>query len=299
MKNVLKKNPLKRKLVQFAAFGFTNSRIANFAGGKLYTGAWKKFCTPGLNCYSCPAASFACPIGALQAVSGSQKFNFSFYAVGFLLAVGVLLGRFVCGWLCPFGLVQELFHKIPSPKFKLWRWLKLVKYAVLIIFVIVLPVAVTDYVGLGKPAFCQYICPSGTLLGGLPLLAAHPELKSAIGGLFSLKMVILIAVIAGCVLVYRFFCKVLCPLGAIYGLLNKFSVYRLEVDGGRCVNCGACARACKMEVDPVRSPDSAECIRCGVCAAACRQGAIRLGFWPVKSQKSAKTSGVTDSGQKS
>lgn len=287
MKNMLIKNPLKRKLVQLAAFGFTNSRLANFFGGKLYTGAWKNFCTPGLNCYSCPAASFACPIGALQAVSSSQKFNFSFYVVGFLLAVGVLLGRFVCGWLCPFGLVQELIYKIPAPKFKLWRGLKYVKYVVLVVFAIALPVAVTDYVGLGKPAFCQYICPSGTLLGGLPMLAAHPELRSALGWLFSLKTAVLVVTIVGCVLVYRFFCKVLCPLGAIYGLLNKLSVYHLEVDGERCVRCGACARACKMEVDPVKSPGSAECIRCGECAAACPKGAIRLGFRAAKPENAS------------
>ena len=105
------KNPVKRKLLQIAAFGFSNFHIGNFKGGELYTGAWKKFCNPGLNCYSCPAASFACPIGALQAVSGSTNYNFSFYVIGFLLAVGILFGRFICGWFCPFGLIQELINK--------------------------------------------------------------------------------------------------------------------------------------------------------------------------------------------
>ncbi len=89
-------NSIRRKLIQIAAFGFSNSHAANFLSGKLYTGRWKQFCNPGLNCYSCPAASFACPVGALQAVSGSMNLNFSFSAAGFLLAAGVLLGRFVC-----------------------------------------------------------------------------------------------------------------------------------------------------------------------------------------------------------
>lgn len=84
-------NVIKRKLIQIAAFGFTNSHLGNFAGGKLYTGKWKQFCNPGLNCYSCPAATLACPIGAMQAVAGSMQYNFSFYVVGFLLAAGVLL----------------------------------------------------------------------------------------------------------------------------------------------------------------------------------------------------------------
>lgn len=286
-------NKVKRKLIQIAAFGFSNSHVANFAGGKLYTGKWKQFCNPGLNCYSCPAASFACPIGALQAVSGSMNFNFSFYVVGFLLAVGALLGRFVCGWLCPFGLIQELLHKIPSRKLRLPKALTYLKYAVLLIFVMILPVTATNYMGMGKPAFCQFICPSGTLLGGLPMLGTHPELRKTIGSLFSVKLVILLVTLVGCVFVFRFFCKTLCPLGAIYGLLNKVSVYHLEVDKEACVHCGKCARACQMDVDPVRHPRSAECIRCGACAAACPKQAIRLGFGRgCKSKKHPKHPGT-------
>lgn len=271
-------NNIKRKFVQIAAFGFTNLHVGNFKGGELYTGSWKQFCNPGLNCYSCPAASFACPIGALQAVSGSMNFNISFYVVGFLLAVGVLFGRLICGWLCPFGLVQELIHKIPSPKWKIWKGFRVVKYFILAVFVILLPVAATNYMGMGKPAFCQYICPSGTLFGGIPMLSTHPELQQTIGALFSLKMAILVLTVIGCVFVYRFFCKVMCPLGAVYGVLNKISIYHLEVNKDQCVNCGKCARICKMDVDPTKTPDSAECIRCGACAAACPAKAIHMGF---------------------
>lgn len=279
-------NTIKRKLIQVAAFGFTNLHVGNFKGGELYTGSWKKFCNPGLNCYSCPAASLACPIGALQAVSGSMNFNFSFYVVGFLLAVGVLFGRLICGWVCPFGLIQELIHKIPSHKFKIWKGLRIVKYLILIVFVIILPVVATNYMGMGKPAFCQYICPSGTLLGGIPMLSTHPELQKTIGALFSLKMVILVAIILGCVFVYRFFCKVICPLGAIYGLLNKISIYHLDVNKDQCVNCGKCAKVCKMDVNPVETPNSAECIRCGECVAACPTKAIYMGFCSGKKEAS-------------
>ncbi len=272
------KHSIKRKIVQLAAFGYSNPYLKNFMGGKLYQGKWKQFCNPGLNCYSCPAASLACPIGALQAVSGSVNFKFSFYVVGILLAVGVLLGRAVCGWLCPFGLFQELLHKFPSPKLKLKKAFIYVKYVVLVVFVIVLPIAVTDYMGMGKPAFCQYICPAGTLEGGIPLLLSHKALRQTIGSLFTLKMTILIVTIIGCVLIYRFFCRVFCPLGAIYGLLNEISIYRLEIDAHKCVSCGKCKRICKMEVDPVKTPASAECIRCGACADTCPEGAICLQF---------------------
>lgn len=272
------KNPVKRKIIQIAAFGFSNLHLLNFNGGKIYRGSWKQFCNPGLNCYSCPAASLACPVGALQAVSGSMNFKFSFYVVGLLLAFGVALGRAVCGWLCPFGLMQELVHRIPSPKLKLKKGFVYIKYVILVVFVFVLPVAATNYMGMGKPAFCQYICPAGTLEGGIPLLAAHEELRQTIGPLFFLKLALLLATIAGCVLIYRFFCRAACPLGAIYGLMNKISVCRLRVDGQKCVSCGKCRKICKMEVDPVKNPDSAECIRCGACAAACPADAIHIGF---------------------
>lgn len=269
---------IKRKLLQLIAFGFSNAHLLNFHGGKIYKGKWKQFCAPGLNCYSCPAASFACPIGALQAVNGSMHFNFSFYATGTLFAFGVILGRAVCGWLCPFGLIQELIHRVPSPKRKLKKGFLYIKYIVLIIFVLLLPITATNYMGMGSPAFCQYICPAGTLEGGIPLLSAHAELRQTIGPLFSLKMIILIITLSGCVFIYRFFCRILCPLGAIYGLMNKISLYHLEADEHKCINCGICKKVCKMEVDPVKTPDSMECIRCGACAHSCPADAIHLGF---------------------
>jgi len=271
-------NAVKRKLIQIAAFGFSNIHLGNFKSGAIYKGKWKQFCNPGLNCYSCPAAGFACPIGALQAVNGSMNFNFSFYAAGFLLAIGVMFGRLICGFWCPFGLIQELLHKIPFPKRRLPAFLRYLKYIILAVFVIILPVVATNYMGMGKPAFCQYICPAGTLEGGLPLLASHPELRQVIGKLFSLKAVILLGTILGCMSIYRFFCKALCPLGAIYGLLNKISVYHLTVDKDKCIGCGKCAKTCKMDVDPVKNPASAECIRCGECREVCPVQAIILGF---------------------
>lgn len=269
---------IRRKMIQIVAFGLSNAHVGNFAKGTIYKGPWKQFCNPGLNCYSCPSASAACPIGALQAVTGSMDFSFSFYVVGFLLAVGVLLGRVVCGFLCPFGLIQELIHRIPSPKLRLPGWPRALKYVILVVFVGLMPVLLTDFMGMGQPAFCQYICPSGTLLGALPLLAVREELRAALGGLFLLKVFLLAVTLVGCVLVYRFFCKTLCPLGAIYGVLNRVSLWRLEVDERKCVHCEKCARVCRMDVDPVRTPDSPECIRCGACAEACPAHAIKLGF---------------------
>mgnify|MGYP002852291364 CR=1 FL=1 len=269
---------LHRKLIQVASFGFTNPFINHFFSGKLYTGKLKSFCSPGLNCYSCPAAAFSCPIGALQAVSTSKKFSVSFYVIGFLLALGTILGRAVCAFLCPFGLLQELLNKIPSPKFKLWKPLRYVKFAILLLFVLILPVADTNYAGVGDPTFCKYICPQGTFEAALPLLTTHQELHSALGILFFIKLAILICVLILCIFCHRFFCKLLCPLGAIYGLCNKFSILKLSVNKESCIKCGKCTSTCKMEVDPKTNPNSIECIRCGECTHVCPVHALKLEF---------------------
>lgn len=275
---------IKRKIIQIAAFGYSNTYLGNFVNGQLYKGKWKQFCNPGLNCYSCPAARLACPIGSMQAVSESISFKMSFYVLGFVLAIGVLFGRAICGFICPFGLIQELIYKIPSPKKKIRKSLTYVKYVLLVVFVLVLPILHTNNAGMGEPAFCEYICPAGTLEAGLPMLATHPELRAIIGSLFSVKMLILIITLVGCVIVCRFFCKVMCPLGAIYGILNKISVCHMEIHKDSCISCGKCRRVCPMDVNPVANPNSAECIRCGKCTACCPKKALSFS-WRYRSKK--------------
>ena len=256
----------------------TNRHLPNFLKGGLYQGTGKTVCVPGLNCYSCPAASAACPIGALQAVVGSSKFRFSYYITGFLILLGVLLGRFVCAFLCPFGWFQELLHKIPAKKLstKKLRPLRYLKYAVLLLAVFLLPAVLVSEAGIGEPFFCKYLCPQGVLEGAIPLSLANSGIRSALGGLFTWKLGILLAVIVLSVVFYRPFCKWLCPLGAFYALFNKISLFRMKVDRDKCVSCGKCAKACKMDVDVTKTPDHTECIRCGMCIRACPVGAVRF-----------------------
>ncbi len=267
-----------RLWVQVCFTALTNGYAAGFFKGKIYTGSTKAICVPGLNCYSCPGALGSCPIGSLQAVLGSRNYKFSFYILGFLMMVGAVFGRFVCGWLCPFGLVQDLLHKIPFPK-KLRklpgdRWLRWLKVVLLVLFVILLPLFVVDIIGQGDPWFCKYVCPSGTLTAGLPLVATNPALQAAVGWLFAWKGLILAVVVLLSIVVYRPFCRYLCPLGVIYGLFNPIAFYRLRVDEEKCTSCGACQRACKLDIPVWRKPNSMECIRCGDCRRACPHGAI-------------------------
>ena len=281
-----------RTLVQLAFAALTNGYAAGFAQGKIYRGPGKLVCVPGLNCYSCPGAVGSCPLGSLQAVLTGRTHKFPFYVLGFLLLFGALFGRLVCGWLCPFGLVQDLLHKIPFVK-KLRRLpgeraLRYLKYAVLIGFVIVLPLVVLDIVGQGQPWFCKYICPSGTLFAGIPLIASNPPLRAALGWLFTWKAAILLALVLLSIVLWRPFCRYLCPLGAIYGLFNPVAVYRFRIDEDRCTDCGACKAACKLDIDVRRTPNSAECVRCGACRRACPHGAIRTGGRCAAQQTAAR-----------
>lgn len=274
-----KKRPVSlRTWVQICFTALTNGYATGFVNGKIFQGPTKKLCLPGLNCYSCPGSLGACPIGSLQAVLSDRNYNFAFYVVGFLLLVGASAGRFVCGWLCPFGLIQDLLHKIPfiqkHKKLPGDRILRYLKYVILLGFVIILPLTVLDIVGQGSPWFCKYICPSGTLFAGIPLIASNPPLQAALGWLFTWKIAILVVLVLLSIIVFRPFCRYLCPLGAIYGLFNPIALYRFKISDHKCTKCSACQKACPMDIKVYKTPNSPECIRCGKCKVTCPHSAI-------------------------
>lgn len=285
-----------RGWMQAGATLLTNIHLPNFFRGGIYQGKGKSVCVPGLNCYSCPAASGACPIGSFQAVVGSSKFGFSYYITGFLILLGVLLGRFICGFLCPFGWLQELLHKIPSKKLstKKLKPLTYLKYIILLLAVVLLPALAVNDVGMGDPFFCKYICPQGVLEGAIPLSLVNEGIRAALGTLFVQKLFILLAVVALSILFYRPFCKWICPLGAFYALLNKISLLEIKMDEQKCVSCGKCAASCKMDVDVRKTPNHAECIRCGKCITACPAEALcfHYGFGSSHKKKEQQTNEI-------
>lgn len=205
-----------RGIVQLSAAVLFNGYGAGFQKGKLFTGKSKAVCVPVLNCYSCPGALGACPIGALQTVLGGNH-QFPFYVMGFLMLFGIVLGRLVCGFLCPFGLVQDLIHKIPVRKWKVPEKLdkpaRRLKYVVLLVLVFLLPAFLVTETGIVEPYFCKYLCPAGTLGGGIAQMIANPALRELAGLLFGWKVLVLVLILAASVLIHRPFCRYLCPLG--------------------------------------------------------------------------------------
>ena len=267
-----------RLFLQLAFAALSNGYLKGFFRGKIFQGDSKALCVPGMNCYSCPGALFACPMGALQSALSSRSFHASLYVFGLLVVFGTLLGRGICGFLCPFGLIQDLLHRIPFPK-KIRKLpgekiLRLIKYLLLLLFAILLPMVVLDATGAGEVWFCKYVCPVGTLEAGVPLVLLNKGFQSVVGFLYAWKLTILGVILVLSLFLWRPFCRYLCPLGALYGFFNRFALYRFRIDETKCVSCGACQKACKMDIPVWKKPNSMDCVRCGACRDACPTGAI-------------------------
>ena len=269
--------PTTRRLVQLYAAVLYNAHLKGFVEGKIYTGPLKAVCAPGLNCYSCPGAVAACPLGALQNALASSASRPAFYVVGMLMLFGLALGRVICGWLCPFGLIQELLYRVPTPKLKknrVTRTLCWFKYVALAVFVVLIPL-IYAFRRYPLPAFCKYICPAGTLEGAVGLLSnpVNADLFGMLGVLFTQKFIIMVVILSACVFVYRAFCRFVCPLGAIYGLFARIALVGMRVDESSCTGCGACVRACPTDI---RRVGDHECVHCGLCMNVCPEKAISL-----------------------
>ena len=265
----------KRRLIQLYAALLTNANLKGFVSGNIYMGETKNACVPGLNCYSCPGAAGACPLGALQNALASSGKRAPYYMFGIIMLYGIILGRTICGFLCPFGLIQDLLHKIKTPKLKKNRVTKVLsyfKYVLLVLFVVIFPLAYA-LKDMPLPGFCKYICPAGTLGGAISLLLnpKNEGMFEMLGPLFTWKFALLAIILAACVFIYRAFCRFICPLGALYGLFNKFAILGIKLEKPKCTNCGLCLSKCQMDI---REVGDHECINCGECMSVCPTKAI-------------------------
>lgn len=281
-----------QRISQTVGVLLSHGYFAVFFSGHIYRGTLKGLCLPFISCYACPMAVFSCPIGSLQHFMTIR--TIPLLLLGILGLVGATAGRMACGWLCPFGLLQDMLQKIPTRKIQIPRALYNLKYLSLALLVIIIPFLT------GAPWFSK-LCPFGTLSAGIPwvLIGARgaPSEHAVIapeevGSLFALKLLVLAVFLGLFVVTRRPFCLTTCPLGAFFSLFNRFSVVRLRVRES-CRSCGACQKKCPVGLQVSVDANSRECVRCLRCTT-CKHVSVEIGsavLMPVLRARETVTDG--------
>ncbi len=249
-----------RRLFQFLTGFMANLQIFNFITARLYTGKLKSIPFPIMNCYACPASVYSCPIGTLSHFLVISKIPL--LTVGIIAAVSFTSGRWICGWICPFGLIQDLLHKIPSMKFDLPRPFVYLKYLMLIFGVILLPFLFKEHY------FCM-VCPTGTIEAGIYWVAASSMILNMAGPFFLFKLAFGSMFLYGSIFIKRPFCRYICPLGAFFSIFNKLSIVNFKVEKEDCIECNLCKKSCPVNYPIYEDPNSPACLRCLNCVRVC------------------------------
>lgn len=217
---------------------------------------------PGLHCYACPLAVTVCPIGLIQnlIVFGTIPF----FWIGAIVAYGLIVGRGFCGWFCPFGTLNDL---LAFRKVRIRDSLSYSKYTVLVATLI----AAWYF---ADTMFCK-VCPAASIEASIPYLLLGVAKANRP---FLIHMGTLAGTLVGMVVIARFWCRYLCPMGAILSLFNRVSFLHLRLTPDRCTACRACAKSCPMGLEPHLEHDSHNCIKCGECVEACKLGALYLRY---------------------
>jgi len=257
-----------RRITQVAGCFLANAYVSVWFRDKIYKGPLKGTCLPFIYCHACPSAIFSCPMGTFQHYAVVHQVPF--FLLGHLMVIGLLVGRMACGWLCPFGLVQDLVHvksrTIHVPD-HVARALRIIPYLTLGLLVIAIPYYTSEH-------WFSKLCPLGTMVAGIPwvlwnpidpetgeqLLASKPP-----GLLFAIKIILLSGFVLLFVWVKRPFCRFVCPMGLIWSFFNKISVLQLAVDTANCDRCDTCHKTCPVDIKVYEDPNSTSCIRCLKC----------------------------------
>jgi polyferredoxin len=241
-----------------------NSYFKVFQTRRIYAGPIRQLCIPGLSCHACPSAVAGCPIGMLQHFAAAH--SFPFYLIGFLGLIGLTSGRFTCGWLCPFGLLQDVSYAFKRLTVRIPKLLNYGKYVVLLVLAIIIPYITNEH-------WFSKLCPCGALIAGIPWALWNPTdpvfgiaaiAPESIGTLFWVKLTILGVFLILFLLIKRPFCRTICPLGAIYSLFNRISLVSLK-QASICQDCGKCRELCPVDLEARTEINSANCIKCLDC----------------------------------
>jgi polyferredoxin len=187
-----------------------------------------------------------------------------------------LSGSLACGWACPFGFLQDGLARVPTPKLAPPAWTGHLRYVVLLGLVLALPLILGAR---GIPyedqaiSICR-LCPAGALEAGLPY--SVQGFLTGGGWMMSwFKTGILVAFVGSALFVHRPWCRMLCPLGGLLALFNRFSLFHLRFNARECAECSLCRSRCPMGVKVDQAVNVTGCIRCLECVQC---GAIEPAF---------------------
>jgi len=247
---------------------------------------WHTMCSPVFHCYACPLATFACPIGVLAQFSALHVFPFM--AIGLLVAVGAVFGSLVCGWVCPFGFLQDLAAKAPTPKFDLPKFAGHFRYVMLVGTVLAVPY----FFGEGHPLFVCRICPAGALEAAVPNMISQGVAGQQIVWPNAVKLIVLGLFLLVIFFMRRPWCRLLCPLGAIFSLFNRVSAFFLRFNANECTHCERCHQLCEYGLQPEKTPNDLSCIRCLECTRCSPQALSLASIFERGQTKSIKPGNV-------
>ena len=265
-----------RALIQWLSLIFSNAYLGFLSTKQVYQGSLKSICVPVLNCHSCPSALFSCPIGTIQHFMTLRKFPYLLTA--YLALIGISVGSLACGWLCPFGLMQDLLYKVKSVKIRIAQKLSSLRYLVLFFLVILFPLVTQE-------TWFSKLCPMGTFEAAIPWVLWNPTIPvygepavstHSLGWLFIVKLLIALAFLGFFIVAKRPFCRLACPLGAIFGFFNRHSILQLKVDPHGCTDCQQCKVNCPVDINISDDPGSSACVRCFHCVK-CANVRIQIG----------------------
>ena len=215
---------------------------------------------PGIHCYACPWAITICPIGLAQnmIIFGTVPY----FWIGMIVVYGLAAGRGFCGWFCPFGTLNDLLS------FRKVRILKSISFSKYVVLAGTLLAAWA----FADTLFCK-LCPVASVEASIPYLILG---VARVNRPFLIHMATLAVTLAGMLLIARFWCRYLCPMGALLSLFNRVSFLRLKLDKMRCSECGACTSDCPMGIQPHTEHDNHNCIKCGRCVDGCSLHALSM-----------------------
>lgn len=234
-------------------------------------------CIPVMNCWSCPAAAFACPVGVVG----------NFLALGIipLAVIGITVfsamvaGRILCGWVCPFGFLQDLLYMIPGRKISIPRKLRPFLFILPVIFLAVTVVAVPILIGVDSDLFFCRICPAATLEGALPLHFLNSQAafgEAVMQAAVSWRVWILLGFLVLFIFMKRPFCRLMCPIGIALGVFNRYSLFQINLEEVQsCPECNMCVNQCPTGLNAFYEVNKKDCIHCYVCTKSCAPRTVK------------------------